>query len=53
MPKTIGSDSCTEFTSTAISKWFQDTGIDWYYIEYGKPQQNDFIETFNGTLPDE
>jgi putative transposase len=53
MPKTIVSDNGTEFTSMAILKWVQDTGIDWHYIAPGKPQQNGFIENFNGKLRDE
>ena len=53
MPKTIVSDNDTEFTSMAILKWVQDTGIDWHYIAPGKPQQNGFIESFNGKLRDE
>jgi putative transposase len=52
-PKTIVSDNGTEFTSMAILKWVQDTGIDWHYIAPGKPQQNGFIESFNGKLRDE
>jgi putative transposase len=53
MPKTIVSDNGTEFTSMAILKWVQETGIDWHYIAPGKPQQNGFIESFNGKLRDE
>ena len=53
MPKTIVSDNGTEFTSMAILKWVQDMGIDWHYIAPGKPQQNGFIESFNGKLRDE
>ena len=53
MPKTIVSDNGTEFTSMAILKWVQNTGIDWHYIAPGKPQQNGFIESFNGKLRDE
>jgi putative transposase len=52
-PKTIVSDNGTEFTSMAILKWVQETGIDWHYIAPGKPQQNGFIESFNGKLRDE
>ena len=52
-PTTIVSDNGTEFTSMAILKWVQDTGIDWHYIAPGKPQQNGFIESFNGKLRDE
>jgi putative transposase len=46
-------DNGTEFTSMAILKWVQDTGVDWHYIAPGKPQQNGFIESFNGKLRDE
>ena len=43
----------TEFTSRAILKWANDNGVDWHYIDPGKPQQNAFIESFNGSLRDE
>ena len=53
MPETIVSDNGTEFTSMAILKWVQNNGIDWHYIQPGKPTQNAFIESFNGKLRDE
>ena len=28
-------------------------GVDWHYIDPGKPQQNAFMESFNGSLRDE
>ncbi len=52
-PKTIVSDNGAELTSTAVLKWVQETGIDWHYIQPGKPTQNAFIESFNGRLRDE
>jgi putative transposase len=52
-PATIVSDNGTEFTSMAILKWCQDTGVDWHYIAPGKPMQNGFIESFNGSFRDE
>ena len=52
-PGTIVSDNGTEFTSKAILRWVQNTGIDWHYIAPGKPIQNAFIENFNGKLQDE
>ena len=52
-PKTIVSDNGTEFTSVAMLKWSQDHHINWHYIAPGKPQQNAFVESFNGKLRDE
>ena len=52
-PACIVSDNGTEFTSRAILKWAGDNDVDWHYIDPGKPQQNAFIESFNGSLRDE
>ncbi|MGR3759256.1 IS3 family transposase [Roseobacteraceae bacterium NS-SX3] len=52
-PRTIVSDNGTELTSMAVLRWCQETRIDWHYIDPGKPQQNAFIESFNGSLRDE
>src|ERR1700726_3328001 len=52
-PKTIVSDNGTELTSNAILSWADETGVGWHYIAPGKPQQNGFIESFNGRLRDE
>jgi putative transposase len=52
-PHTIVSDNGTELTSRAILKWQNETGVAWHYIAPGKPQQNAFIEAFNGRLRDE
>ena len=52
-PAIIVSDNGTEFTSLAILAWSKDAGIEWAYIEPGKPQQNAFVESFNGRLRDE
>ena len=52
-PATVVSDNGTELTSNAILKWADDTGVGWHYIAPGKPQQNGFIESFNGRLRDE
>ena len=43
----------TEFTSRAILKWASENQVEWHYIDPGKPQQNAFIESFNGSLRDE
>jgi len=52
-PSTVVSDNGTEFTSMAILRWSQDRQIDWHYIAPGKPMQNGFIESFNGSFRDE
>ena len=52
-PHTIVSDNGTEFTSMAILRWSQTSGVDWHYIAPGKPTQNAFIESFNGRMRDE
>ena len=52
-PQTIVSDNGTELTSMAILKWCQETDIEWHYIAPGKPMQNGFIESFNGSFRDE
>jgi putative transposase len=43
----------TELTGMAIQRWTQETRIAWHYIAPGKPQQNAFIDSFNGRLRDE
>ena len=52
-PRTIVSDNGTEMTSLAVLKWCQDSQIEWHYIAPGKPMQNGFVESFNGSFRDE
>ena len=52
-PDRILSDNGTEFTSMALLKWCQEQGIRCDYIQPGKPYQNGYIESFNGSLRDE
>ena len=52
-PACIVSDNGTEFTSRAILRWADQNAIPWHYIDPGRPQQNAFIESFNGSLRDE
>ncbi len=49
----IVSDNGTELTSNAILGWVDRTGVKWHFIAPGKPQQNGFIESFNGRMRDE
>jgi putative transposase len=52
-PAMIVSDNGTELTSNAMLRWAEDNGVEWHYIAPGKPQQNGFMESFNGKLRDE
>jgi putative transposase len=52
-PASVVSDNGTEMTSSAVLAWSQDRGVGWHYIAPGKPQQNAFVESFNGKLRDE
>lgn len=53
LPKQVISDNGTEFTSNAILGWAEERAICWHYITPGKPNENAFIESFNGRLRDE
>src|SRR5215211_6360232 len=52
-PTMIVSDNGTELTSMAMLRWSQERRVEWHYIAPGKPQQNAFVESFNGRLRDE
>ncbi|HKZ97907.1 MAG TPA: IS3 family transposase, partial [Hyphomicrobiaceae bacterium] len=52
-PAMIVSDNGTELTSNAVLRWAEENGVEWHYIAPGKPQQNGFMESFNGKLRDE
>jgi len=43
----------TGLTSHAVLAWWQDTGVEWHYIAPRKPQQNGFVQSFNGRSRDE
>ena len=38
---------------TAVLAWTDRHAIAWHYIAPGKPQQNGFVESFDGRLRDE
>ena len=52
-PRMIVSDNGTELTSNAILRWQEERSVLWHYIAPGKPQQNGFVESFNGRFRDE
>ena len=46
-------DNGPEFISRALDAWAYAHGIDLHFIEPGKPNQNAYVESFNGRLRDE
>ncbi len=52
-PKCIRTDGGPEFQSVHFAKWCAAHNILHITIEPGKPQQNAFIESFNGRMRDE
>jgi putative transposase len=53
LPKTIVVDNGPEFASKALHAWARRRGITLHFIDPGKPTQNPFIESLNGTLREE
>lgn len=52
-PRILRSDNGREFTSELLGEWLKARGISQAFIEPGTPQQNAFVERFNGTMRDE
>lgn len=50
MPQSIVCDNGTEFTSKAMFFWSKETNVKLAFIQPGKPTQNAFVESFNGTF---
>jgi len=53
LPKVIRSDNGKEFIGKAMLRFAHDKDIDLRPIEPGKPNQNAYIESFNGRFRDE
>jgi putative transposase len=53
LPKAITTDNGPEFTGKAIHLWAQAAHVHLHPIQPGKPMQNAFIESFNGTFRDD
>lgn len=53
LPKVIRTDNGREFCGRAMLTWAHQHGVTLRLIEPGKPNQNAFIESFNGRFRDE
>ena len=52
-PESLRSDNGREFIAATLVTWLAEQGVTAVFIEKGSPQQNAFVERFNGTLRDE
>lgn len=53
LPEAIVLDNGPEMISIALDQWAYDNGVKLHFIDPGKPTQNAFVESFNGTFRDE
>ncbi len=53
LPEVIILDNGPEMISLTLDQWAYDNNVKLHFIEPGKPTQNAFIESFNGTFRDE
>lgn len=49
-PVGIRSDNGREFIAATVIEWLADHDVEPIFIEKGSPQQNPFVERFNGTM---
>ncbi len=52
-PNRIRSDNGREFISETLGEWLRDRQVGQLFIAKGSPQQNAYVERFNGTMRDE
>ena len=50
LPQTIRVDNGTEFTSKAVDRWAYENQVVLDFSRPGKPTDNAFIESFNGSV---
>ncbi len=53
LPQRIQTDNGSEFISMVMDRWAYDNGVAMDYSRPGKPTDNPFIESFNGSFRDE
>lgn len=52
-PQVIVVDHGPEFTSQALDRWAYQQAVKLHFIAPGKPEQNAYVESFNGKFRDE
>lgn len=52
-PRVLRSDNGREFIAASLLDWLAERGVQTAFIEKGSPQQNPFVERFNGSMRDE
>jgi putative transposase len=52
-PAVLRSDNGREFIAASLGDWLASQGVSTAFIQKGSPQQNPFVERFNGTMRDE
>lgn len=52
-PKMLRSDNGREFIAQTLADWLCERRVKQVFIEKGSPQQNAFVERFNGSMRDE
>src|SRR5271165_312756 len=50
IPSAIRSDNGREFIASTVITWLKDHGVEPVFIERCRPQQDSFVERFNGTM---
>lgn len=53
LPTCISTDNGSKFISKSMDKWAYEQGVMMDFSRPGKPTDNPFIESFNGSLRDE
>jgi putative transposase len=52
-PQLLRSDNGREFIAASLADWLTERGVGQAFIEKGSPQQNPYVERFNGSMRDE
>jgi putative transposase len=53
LPAMLRTDNALEFCGRTMLTWAHERGVTLRFIEPGKPNQNAYVESFNGRLRDE